>query len=409
MEDLLSLSQQQLGLLIRDYKRKFIQDNPFSARMTILLGERGIGKSTSIAQYLDSLLTQGFSPKNILYLPADHFLLGKRALYEIAETFSLLDGKIICFDEIHKYLNWSQELKSIYDSFPQLKVIASGSSALIVQKGSHDLSRRAIVKKMYGFSFREFLELQTGASFPSFTLDEIINNHQELAHNCIKKLYQANQSKILAAFHQYLKTGYYPYFSTCASQEEFFSKLEQSAHATIESDIQSVYPTINGTSIKKIVSLLAILAQQVPFQPKMNQLTQLLELKDERTLKLYLKHLEDAGLITTVSKNGKGLSVLEKPEKIFFNNTNQIHAFGAQKTDIGAIRETYFVNAFSGIHNVYYSIQGDFIVKDYTFEVGGKNKKFTQIKDLPNAYLVVDDIEVGINNKIPLWLFGFLY
>ena len=146
MEDLFLLSKKQLKLLLRDYKRKFIRNDPFSSRMTILLGERGIGKSTLIAQYLESLLAQGFSERSILYLPADHFILGERALYEIAETFSLLGGKVICFDEIHKYLNWSQELKSIYDTLPELKVIASGSTALLVEKGSHDLSRRGAEK-----------------------------------------------------------------------------------------------------------------------------------------------------------------------------------------------------------------------------------------------------------------------
>ncbi len=408
MEDLFLLSQKQLRLLTRDYKRKFIKD-PFASRMTILLGERGIGKSTFIAQYLESLLTQGFSERNVLYLPADHFELGERALYEIAETFSLLGGKVICFDEIHKYLNWSQELKSIYDTFPELKVIASGSSALIVQKGSHDLSRRAIVKKMYGFSFREYLEFETGSSFSVHSLEDIIKNHEQLTYSCIDQLKQVSEFRILALFHQYLKTGYYPYFSECMNEEEFYFKLEQSAHATIEIDIQSVYPSITGTSIKKIIKLLAILSQQVPFQPKMNKLIEVLDLTDERTLKLYLKYLQDAGLINTVSKYGKGLSVLEKPDKVFLNNTNQMYAFGANKTDIGTIRETYFVNAISAVDSICHSMQGDFIVQDYTFEVGGKSKKLTQIKAIPKSYLVIDGIEIGINKKIPLWLFGFLY
>ncbi len=409
MEDLFSLSKQQLRLLTRSYKRKFIKNDPFTARMTILLGERGIGKSTSIAQYLDALLFQGLSENDILYLPADHFALGARPLYEIAEMFSLLGGKVICFDEIHKYLNWSQELKSIYDSFPRLKVIASGSSALIVQKGSHDLSRRAIVRKMYGFSFREYLEFKTQFSFPSYTLEDIIENHHQLAYYCIDQLHQKSESTILALFYQYLKTGYYPYFAECANEEEFYSKLEQSAHATIEVDIQSVYPSITGTSIKKIIKLLSILAQQVPFQPKMNKLIEVLDSTDERTLKLYLTYLQDAGLIKTLSREGKGLSVLEKPEKIFFNNTNQVYGFGANKTEIGTIRETYFLNALSAVHSVYYSLQGDFVAKDCTFEVGGKNKKFTQIKNASKSYLVVDNVEVGMGRKIPLWLFGFLY
>lgn len=409
MEDLFLISQNQIQLLTREYRRKFIKGDPFASRMTILLGERGIGKSTFIAQYLESLIAQGLSARSVLYLPADHFGLGGRALYEIAETFSLYGGKVICFDEIHKYLNWSQELKSIYDTFPQLKVITSGSSALIVQKGSHDLSRRAIVKKMYGFSFREYLEFETGSEFSVCAFNDVINNHEQLASSCIEQLKKVSEFKILELFHQYLKTGYYPYFRECVNEEEFFFKLEQSAHATVEIDIQSVYPSITGVSIKKIIKLLAVLAQQVPFQPKMNKLIEVLDSTDERTLKLYLKYLQDAGLINTVSKYGKGLSVLEKPEKIFFNNTNQMYAFGAHKTDIGTIRETYFVNAISAVESIFHSNQGDFIVKDCTFEVGGKSKKFSQIREVANSYLVIDGIEMGINKKIPLWLFGFLY
>jgi len=410
LEDLLKLSEKYITLLNRQYIRNFVRKDPFKTRLTIVLGQRGVGKTTAIVQYfLQRKAENSAMEKKLLYLPADHFLIGNRALYEIAETFSQLGGEIICFDEIHKYSNWSQELKSIYDTFPELKVIASGSSALEVHKGSHDLSRRAIVKQMPGFSFREYLEVITGKTFPIYTLEEILKTHERCANYIIDVLKKPKILRILNLFQDYLKKGYYPYFTECTSEEDFYFTLERSVHTTIESDIPSVHPSITAASIKKIIRLLSFIAQQVPFKPHLNKLTEILDLNDQRILKTYLKYLEDAGLINTVSKAGKGLSVLEKPEKIFLDNTNQVYAFGKQDSNTGNLRETFFVNVLSSRHSVFYSDEGDFMVNNHTFEVGGKNKSFKQIRNIKNSYVVLDDVESGINNKIPLWLFGFLY
>lgn len=409
MEDLIELSNNYIEVLNRPYIRDFVKEDPFAARMTILLGQRGIGKTTSIIQYLISKYDGKLSSKGVLYLPVDHIQIGKRTLYEIAKLFRQLNGKIICFDEIHKYSNWSMELKSIRDTFPDLKIIASGSSTLEVQKGSHDLSRRAIVKYIGGYSFREYLEVITKMSFKKFSLEEILENHEEIARSITKQLQEALQLRILSIFQDYIRKGYYPYFIECSSEKEFFLTLEQSVHSSIEGDIQSVYPEITGVSIKKIIRLFGLIAQQVPFKPKLNKLTEILELSDIRTLKNYLYYLEKAKLVNIVSKVGKGLSIIEKPEKIFLDNTNQVFAFGNQNSNVGNIRETFFINSVSNVYNVVYSLSGDFCVEKYTFEIGGPNKKYNQIKDIKNSFLVIDDIEIGINNKIPLWLFGFLY
>lgn len=410
LDDLFKLSEKYLITLNRQYVRNFVKKDPFKARLTIILGQRGVGKSTAIVQYLlQRNLENSATDKKILYLPADHFSIGNRALYEIAEIFCQLGGEIICFDEIHKYPNWSQELKSIYDTFPELKVIASGSSALEVHKGSHDLSRRSIIKQMFGFSFREYLEVITEETFPIYSLEEILKNHEQHAKDIIDTLKKSKNLKVLSLFQVYLKKGYYPYFTECASEDDFYFTLERSVHTAIESDISFVHPSITAASIKKIIRLLSFIAQQVPFKPHLNKLTEILDLNDQRVLKTYLKYLEDAGLINTVSKAGRGLSVLEKPEKIFLHNTNQVYAFGKQNSNTGSLRETFFINIMSSTHLIYYSDVGDFMVDNYIFEVGGKNKSFKQIRNIKNSYVVLDDVESGINNKIPLWLFGFLY
>lgn len=409
MEDLFKLSRQYMHFLDRPYKRRFLVTDPFKNQMTILLGQRGIGKSTLIVQYLKSQIEKGGSEESILYFPADHFIRGARALYEIADQFNELGGRIICFDEIHKYSNWSQELKSIRDTFPRLKVIASGSSILEVDKGSHDLSRRAIIRYLNGLSLREYIEIETGHPFPVYTLNDILKNHESLARNITSLLEEIDTSRILIFFQRYLRKGYYPYYSEYADDPEFYATLEQNQHITIESDIPAIYPVINGATVKKMEQLISLIAQQVPFKPTLSHLTNALHISDQRILKTYFKYLEDACIINTVCKEGNRIAALEKPEKIFLNNTNQMYIYGENKISKGTLRETFFVNITSALFDVIYSEKGDFSIEDNTFEVGGKNKSFNQIKDLPNSFLALDDMEIGINKKIPLWIFGFLY
>ena len=317
---------------------------------------------------------------------------------------------MICFDEIHKYPNWSTELKSIYDTFPKLTTVASGSSALEIYKGSRDLSRRAVVYKMFGMSFREFIEIELGINLKSAGLENIINNHQRIADS-ITNAVEKKGKKILALFKSYLEYGYYPYFREYNNRELFYLTLEQNIHTTLESDLIAIYPSLSGNSIKKIKKLLMIIASSVPFTPDLKKLKTTLDIGDERTLKIYLKYLEDAGIILTVSKGGKGLRELEKPEKIYLNNPNLIHAISSRMTlEIGNLRETFFLNMVETSHKVSSPAQGDFLVNGkYTFEIGGKNKDFSQIKDIKNSFLGVDNTEIGVGNKIPLWLFGFLY
>ena len=410
LDDIFRISREFLKIFQRPYERYFLDRHPLGSRFSIVTGQRGVGKTTAMIQKILSMVQNDIFTKNALYIPVDHFMVGGGSLYEIAEAFYNLGGEIICFDEIHKHAGWSGELKSIYDSMPKLTLMASGSSAMEIQKGSHDLSRRAVVYSMTGLSFREYVGLAAGIRIEPVLLEELLENHERISSGIIAAV-EREKRKILALFKVYLKTGYFPYFLEFDDISLYYMVLEQGIRTTIESDLLSIYPTLNGSSIKKIKRLLSVIAESVPFTPDMKRLKRIVEIGDERTLKNYLKYLEDCGIITLLTKTGAGLGALEKPEKIYLNNPNQIYAIsGKGRENIGTIRETFFINALSLMHKVSTPKKGDFCVDDkYTFEIGGKNKGFQQIKNISNSFLALDDMETGIGNKIPLWLFGFLY
>ncbi|OGR03236.1 MAG: hypothetical protein A2511_06615 [Deltaproteobacteria bacterium RIFOXYD12_FULL_50_9] len=409
-DDIVSLSQTFLRLRNREFKRYFLRDYSLTNRFSIIVGQRGIGKTTVMIQHLLGSYGGDLYTRKALYLQADHFQVGRSSLYEIADEFHKLGGELICFDEIHKYPDWSMELKSIYDTFPNLKILASGSSALEITRGSHDLSRRALVYRMYGMSFREYIGMNCSIYFDRLAIDDIVAGHQQAADAIVGEL-DKNGLKVLALFKEYLECGYYPYFREYQDKTQFYMTLEQNVHTTLEGDLPAIHQALNGSSIRKILKLLSIISALVPFTPDMKQLKLLLGIGDERTLKSYLKYLEDAGVIMTVSKSGKGLREMEKPEKVYLHNPNLYHALaGSKAPESGAIRETFFLNMLRVSHNVNVPAKGDFLVNDaITFEIGGKNKDNSQIRKIENAWLALDNIEIGQGNRIPLWLFGFLY
>jgi hypothetical protein len=383
---------------------------PLENRFSVIIGPRGTGKTTAIIQHMLSRYDSDFFTRKALYVPVDHFMVAGNILYAIAEEFHNLGGEFICFDEIHKWVNWSGEIKSIYDSFPKLQIIASGSSAIAIQKGSHDLSRRAVVYRMTGLSFREYIDLALDIRSKPLSLESILGHHEKSAANIVQSVEPAG-TKILSLFKDYLRFGYFPYFLEFKDESVYHITLEQSIHTTIESDLLAVYPKLSGRSIQKLKKLLNVIAESVPFTPNLKRLKNIVEIGDERTLKNYLKYLEDGGVIIVLAKSKSGLKAMEKPGKIYLNNTNQIHAIsGKGRENIGNIRETFFAGMLTGMHKISVPKCGDFFVDDrYTFEIGGRNKGFEQIKGIPDSYLAIDDIETGIGKKIPLWLFGFLY
>lgn len=409
LDELKKLSQNFLKLKNSAYRRYFIQANPFKHRLSLLLGQRGVGKTTTLIQFLLDNASQDIYDPSILYVQADHFLVGTSSLYEIAEEFYSMGGKVLAFDEIHKYPNWSQELKSIYDTFPKLTVVASGSSALQVHKGSHDLSRRAIKYTMVGLSFREFLELDVQVQLAPCTLLDILNDHVRIASKIIKVL-EAKNLKILPLFQRYLSCGYYPYFFELPNEELYFITLEQNLHSTIESDLAAIYPHLNNASINKLKKLLIFIAKSVPFTPKWNDIKDVLDIGDVRTLKTYFQYLEDASLIRTIGKTNRKLSHIGSQEKIYLDNPNQMHALTLGSHNTGTEREIFFLDVVSVAHEVVLPLKGDFLVNGKClFEVGGRKKSFDQVAGQNNSFLACDNMESGFGAKIPLWLFGFLY
>jgi predicted AAA+ superfamily ATPase len=410
LDELMKLSQNFLKLKDSPYRRYFIQKNPFKHRLSLLLGQRGVGKTTTLIQFLLNHTDQDLYDPSILYIQADHFQLGNVSLYEIAEEFHAMGGEILALDEIHKYPNWSQELKSLYDTFPKLTVVASGSSALRMYQGSHDLARRAIKYNMYGLSFREFLELQLGeVQLPVLSLDDILQNHVKRVPPILDTI-EAKGHKILPLFQNYLLHGYYPYFFEMPNEELYFMTLEQNHHTTIESDLAAIYPHLTGSSIHKLKALLIFIAKSVPFTPHWNDIKNLLEIGDARTIKTYFQYLESANLIRTVSKNHNKLSHMHEPEKIYLDNPNQIHALSGGGYNAGTQREIFFLNMLSLEHEVTLPSKGDFLINGkLLFEIGGRKKSFEQIKNVQNSYIASADLENGFGAKIPLWLFGFIY
>jgi predicted AAA+ superfamily ATPase len=411
VEKLFELSRYYLKNFDREYKRYFLTKHSLAGRFYIVTGQRGVGKTTTLIQHIMNLLNHDPLSRKALYVPVDHTAVARYTLYEIAETVYKEGVKFIFFDEIHKNPHWSRDLKSIYDVYPDLKLLASGSSAMEIYKSSHDLSRRAIVYRMVGMSFREFLELTLGIRIEHYTMDEIVTGFERISHKIVDTLEEKGE-RVLPLFRDYLKFGYYPYFIEHQDLlEEFYLKLEQDVRKTVENDSIEIYPKLNGITVKKILKLLTLLTESVPYTPDLIDLKRKLEIGDTRTLKQYLKFLEDSDVILSVGKRGRGFSELEKPEKIYLNNSNLVHALGeSDRVDKGNIRETFFANIVSSYYKIQAAAKGDFLVENkYTFEVGGKNKGFDQLTGIPDAFLALDDIETGIAKKIPLWLFGFLY
>jgi predicted AAA+ superfamily ATPase len=414
IEKLLLKSKKFVKLNSLAYKRYFIKINNFEHRLSIITGARGIGKTTLLAQYMDDNFDATRS-NEALYVSLDDITNINLSIYDIASEFELLGGKLLCFDEIHKYDNWSQELKNIYDTMPNLKLIATGSSALEIHKGSHDLSRRAIIYKMNGLSFREYLELNYNIELSVLTLEDILTNHQDIAFYIIEKLQKLDQ-KIIPLIRRYFQIGYYPYYLSIPNDTMFYHTLRQNINVSIESDLLSIYPQLDGNSIKRLKLLLTIIMKSVPFIPNLSKLKQLVGVADDRTIKEYFVKLEDARLVQLLLKSPLSIRALEKPEKIYLDNTNLLYLVD---TKIGTVRETFFLNQLKNYFEnknflleepICASNMGDFLVEGrYTFEIGGKNKSFNQIKDLKDSFVVADDVEIGFANKIPLWLFGFLY
>lgn len=410
LDDLKSLSISLIKAKNHSYKRYLFRRKPFKHRFSILIGPRGVGKTTTLIQHLCEQVDQSIVDPRILYVQSDHFLMGNYSLYELADHFQMEGGKWLAIDEVHKFPGWSGELKSIYDTFPHLHIVASGSSALEIFKGTHDLSRRAIVHQMEGMSFREYLELKLGLELESYSLEQIVTDHVQIAHDLVDQLEKVATKPILD-FKNYLKGGYFPYYQELPDLANYLITLEQNIHTTIESDLVAIYPQLSGNTVVKLKQLLSFLASSVPFAPNWEKLRQTLEIGDPRTLRSYFYYLENAGLIRSLPKASKKMSRIDSPAKVYLHNPNLLQAISSGRSlNQGTIRETFLLAMLQESQLVSLPSEGDFQVGDsLVIEVGGEKKGWKQVKHLSHACLACDDSETGSGRKIPLWLFGFLY
>lgn len=375
--------------------RYLYQNIDWDERCIAIIGAKGVGKTTMLLQHIKHT----FANKNeALFASLDNTWFANHSIFDLADEFYLNGGTHLFLDEIHHYPNWATEIKNIYDSFPKLKVVFTGSSLLQIYNSTADLSRRVVYEKLEGLSFREFLKFEKMGDFPVLSMKEIVENHQDIAFRITENL------KIIPLFKKYLKNGYYLFYKEGLSKYEI--KLQEAVNNVIDIDIPAI-ENIEFESRHKLKRLLAILSTLVPYTPNITDLSVAIDSNRNNTVK-YLFLLANAKLLNLVSYKNKTIGDLTKPDKVLLNNTNLSYLYG-DNANIGSARETFFVNQLNAVANVILAPQGDFMVDNYTFEIGGKKKPFDQIKDILNSFVVADDIETGHGNKIPLWLFGMLY
>ena len=378
-----------------DFVRKKIMEVLLSPnRLVGLIGQRGVGKTTLLLQYLKT----NFQFSEFLYFSADDIYINDTTLYDIADEFVRFDGKVLVIDEIHKYKNWAQELKNIYDSFPELIVRFSGSSMLNLLHEKYDLSRRCVTVQMETLTFAEYLKLSKKLVLPALSLADITERGSELSLDLA-----LTHSNLYSDFQDYLKFGAYPFFME--DKNTFKNKLFNALEKIINEDI----PSCNKISYEQIFVFKRLIGKliesRVPYKVNMAKLSIELGITHP-TLSVYLSMLKDSKILHPIKKYSVKMS--KKPEKLLFNNTNILYAYGDEfgvEVNIGTARETFFANCFS---DIFYSDIGDFRVKDLIFEIGGKSKTFKQIKDVKNSFLVIDTDYTTESRKIPLWLFGLI-
>jgi predicted AAA+ superfamily ATPase len=381
-----------------DFVRYLMPDINWNNRLFAVVGARGTGKTTLLLQHIK----QNADVSKAFYMSLDDLHFSTHRLVDVVRTFWQEGVTHFFIDEVHKYPyeTWAQELKNIYDSYPDVKVVFSGSSILNIYKGNADLSRRAVSYELFGLSFREFLEFEGIKKLPVVSLDDLLKNHVSIAVEVTREI------KILPLFRQYLQTGYFPYYKE--DLQTYPLRLLNTVNAVLETDLPAV-EQIEYVSIQKLKRLLAVIATMAPFTPNMSSLGAQVEIQ-RSNLPKSLNLLERARLLGLLRSSGNNLNSLSKPSKIFLDNPNLAHALGENNTNTGNLRETFFYNQLKVANKVTDAAKGDFTVNGkYVFELGGSNKNFSQIADVPDSYLAVDNIEMGFANKIPLWMFGFLY
>ena len=404
IQHLFNEQNQLLKQVSLEKKRYLYPKINWNLKSIAILGQRGLGKTTMMLQYIKEHYHRS---DKALYISLDNPYFQAISLIEFAQDFQNHGGEVLFIDEVHKYSDWARHIKSIYDTL-SLRVVISGSSILQITKQNVDLSRRTIVYHLENLSFREYLFLKEEATFESYTFEEILENHHAIASAISEKI------KPLKLFKEYLEFGCYPFI--LEDRGSYHQRIIQVINLILESDLPHINK-IEMQQIRKLKKLLYLLAVNVPFIPNITDLAEATNISRPKLYE-YLNYLEEAKIINSIRTPQKGYNIMSKPEKLFMQNTNISYAL-TKKVDIGSAREAFFVNQIKNYYAsqnlfideaIFVAKKGDFLVDaTYTFEIGGKNKSFKQIKDMENSYVGADDIEIGFKNKIPLWLFGFLY
>lgn len=362
----------------------------WGSRLIAILGARGIGKTTMLLQHIKLY----DNVDETLFVTADDLYFTEHKLVDLAMDFYQHGGKKLYIDEIHKYNGWAREIKNIYDLIPALQVVYTGSSILELETGETDLSRRKLEYRMTGLSFREYLAISRGYHLPVYSLEDVLNHKVDFPYD---------KERPLQLFKEYLQQGYYPFFK----EKGYLIRLQSIVNQTLENDIPT-FAKMNITTAQKIKRLLYIIAKSVPFKPNFTKLATLLDL-NRNTVSDLMCYLEKAGMINQLRADTEGIRLLGKVDKVYLNNTNLAYVLADNNPDIGNIRETVFYSTMKTKYPVVTPSVSDFSIGNYTFEIGGKNKSQKQVRDVENAFIVKDDIEYGMRNIIPLWMFGFTY
>lgn len=400
LEQLLSIHTVTTRNIPLNFKRYLYHEIDWNSRCLCITGARGTGKTTILLQHF---IEKYNNPEECLYVSADHIDVAGTGLYRIAEKYFAYGGKTLIIDEVHKYPGWQTEVKSIIDTYHTRKVIISGSSSLDLKRGKADLSRRFAYYDLKGLSFREYLNLKEKMATKACSLEYLLKHHVSMAKDL------SSEQSILKMFEKYLVGGYYPF--VMEGESAYLQKVMNVIEKVFYEDI-AIIGNLKKNSITVLKKLLWIVTTSAPFTVNIERLSRELGIAKEYIYH-YIDYLEDAGLLNAVHTHGKGLKLARKPAKLFLENTNLLAAIGGSlktATDIGTVRETFFVNQLQQAHQVRYSDKGDFAVDErYIFEIGGKNKDFHQLIEAPNSFVASDGMEIGFGKKIPLYLFGFLY
>ena len=399
IQPLLNTFHRKLAATDLRFKRYLHGQINWDTRMLGIKGARGTGKTTMLLQRIKE--TAGNNLDEVFYASLDNMWFQTHSAEDLVEFLYTRGVTRIYLDEVHKYRNWTVLLKNLYDNYPDLNIVYTGSAMLAIDNSKSDLSRRQSLYTLHGLSFREYLEYEGIISLPSMTLEEMLKNHICYAMNVTSA-----GIKVLKHFEQYLNEGYYPYYKEAG--RDYLMRIGEVAQLVIDSDISAVEETITYSTRQKIKKLMMVVAENVPLEPNINKLAASLESTRDQTLKM-LYWLDRAALLWLLTDKPKDYKHLIGPKKIYLNNTNLMNALGSRVSK-GTQRETFFANQAGAVSDLLIPKQGDFLADGrYVFEVGGPHKTFDQIAGLPDSYLAIDDIETGNGNRIPLWLFGCLY